>query len=143
MSNDQINNEFQCVIKTFENGGCSVGDTITFIKQNFDFVQMKKQELSEKIYFIYNHQELYGALVVNGNDYSWSIYHDKDGFGSLQKIEEKSAIKTCDYIVEMMIHFADTDKVKQVCPNVSNMNIENKVKTLKQIGLNTKGYHFK
>ena len=135
--------EFQSIVKTFKEGGCSAKDALTFINHNFEFLKTENQEIAEKIYFIYNNKKLYGALLVDENDYSWSIYGDDRGFSSLQKVDDEGFIKKGDYIVEMMIHFADTEKVKQAFPSVSNMSIEKKVKTLKRIGLNSKGYHFK
>ena len=39
--------------------------------------------------------------------------------------------------------YTDADKIKEAIPEIEDMNVENKVKTLKNIGLNSNGYHIK
>ena len=43
----------------------------------------------------------------------------------------------------MMLNFAETDKVRKIVPNISEMNIETKVKVLRSVSFNSTGYHFK
>ena len=48
-----------------------------------------------------------------------------------------------DYIIDMILNFTNTDKIKKIVPNISQMNLENKVKSLKKLKLNSDGYHLK
>ena len=57
--------------------------------------------------------------------------------------ENDEALTNGDYIVEMMINFAEQEKVRAIIPDIEKYNLEQKVQTLKKIGLNSNGYHFK
>ena len=79
---------------------------------------------------------MYGIIWVNGDDYEWSVFEN----GIFRRIM-KSDNDEHDYIVDMILEFADTEKIKRVVPDICNMNLENKIKTLKKIRLNSQGYH--
>ena len=59
-----------------------------------------------------------------------------------ESVEEKTE-KNNDYIVEMIINFINEKKFQNIIPNLQEMNTETKIKALKNIKLNSKGYHIK
>lgn len=143
MKQEQIIDEFSELIEVFKQKGCSLDQALSFIYNNFDFVIDKYEEFSQNIYFIYNHSCLYGILVAKGDFYEWSIY-DNGKFNQLMQVNGlNNGDKGADYIVEMMINFANMDKIKKIVPEVISMNVENRIKMLKRIGLNSNGYHFR
>lgn len=144
MNQMQILEEFRPIIEKLCNQECSIQDAMTFICKNYEYLKEKDLKEKDKFYLIYNNKNLYGIIIVNENEYEWSLYNEEEGFSPLIKLSStKNDIKNSDYIIEMMIHFADSSKVKDIVPEIETMNIENKVKTLKRIGLNSKGYHFR
>lgn len=143
MNQEKILNQFKIIIEIFKNNGCELEATLSFIDNNFQYLIDNYEKICDNIYFIYNNQSLYCVLIVKNNLYEWSVYKNNK-FGKIRSINSDDYnIKKCDYIVEMMIRFADTDKIKRIVPDIENMDIENKVKTLKKIGLNPNGLHFK
>ena len=49
--------------------------------------------------------------------------------------------KEHDYIIDMILEFTDAEKIKRIVPDIEKMNLENKIKILKKIKLNSQGYH--
>ena len=137
--------KFKVIFENLEARGCSKEEILSFIDSNFDLIQKEYETITERLYLIYNNKALYGVLFVDGDEYQWSIYRNNEKFMPLVRVggRDNNGLQNGDYIVEMMLNFADTEKVKQVVPNVSEMDVENKVKILKRIGLNSKGYHFR
>ena len=99
---------------------------------------LKHKEIANKIFFICNNTEIYAILIVNDNNYYWSICHNNTSY----PLEEKTE-KNNDYIVEMIINFINEKKFQNIIPNLQEMNTETKIKALKNIKLNSKGYHIK
>lgn len=135
--------EFNEIITLFENANISTDLALTFIKNNLDLLIEEMDTIVNNLYFIFNNNQVYGVIYAKEDNYSWSIL--KGGvFPTLKHFteEEQATLKGTDYIVEMMLRFADSDKIKIAVPEVVNMNIEQKIKTLKDIGLNSNGYHF-
>lgn len=85
-------------------------------------------------------KELYSVLYVNEDNYLWSTYDDNE-FMPFRKLSDD--FKNNDYVVEMVIAYTSSYKIKEAIPEIDDMNVENKVKTLKNIGLNSNGYHIK
>lgn len=137
----QLKEEVNNIIKTFTARGFSQEEIASFLNRNFDYIEEHGNMVQDHLYFMYNNHDLYGVLVACDNDYRWSVYHDGE-FTSFQTINSCADIKKSDYIVEMMIRFADSDKLKTIVPTIHNMSVEGKVKMLKRIGLNSNGYHF-
>lgn len=126
----------------FTTQGCTYESFLSFIINNADFL-LEKDNIHNKIYFLYNHKELYGIIFTDNESYTWCRYENKE-FQQLRKITFYHQDMTNeDFIIEMAIRFAESEKVKNIVPEIHNMNIEGKVKMLKKIGLNSKGYHFK
>lgn len=133
------------VVQMLLEKGCTVDEAVSFISNNVDFLGGEIDSIKDKLFLICNNKKKYALLFVDGNDYKWSIYKD-DEFKTIKKIDEDtdlSEVERSDFIVEMMIDFSKKAIVQQLAPDIKNMNIEGKVKTLKRIGLNSNGYHFK
>lgn len=145
MMKQKVLEKFKVIFENLEARGCSKEEILSFIDSNFDLIQKEYETITERLYLIYNNKALYGVLFVDGDEYQWSIYRNNEKFMPLVRVggRDNNGLQNGDYIVEMMLNFADTEKVKQVVPNVSEMDVENKVKILKRIGLNSKGYHFR
>lgn len=142
-SQDKIENQFKSIIEVFKKGGCSKSETLSFINTNIDFLIENENNFLENIYFIYNNNDLYGALIVNDNNYSWSIYKEQEFYPIRQNIDNNFDPSNGDYIVEMILNFSNKNSIKEIVPNIENMPIATKVKKLKQIKFNSNGYHLR
>ena len=130
-------NQFNEIINLFIRNDCSIKLALSFISNNLNYI-LKHKEIANKIFFICNNTEIYAILIVNENNYYWSICHNNTSY----PLEEKTE-KNNDYIVEMIINFINEKKFQNIIPNLQEMNTETKIKTLKNIKLNSKGYHIK
>lgn len=130
-------NQFNEIINLFIRNDCSIKLALSFISNNLDYI-LKHKEIANKIFFICNNTEIYAILIVNENNYYWSICHNNTSY----PLEEKTE-KNNDYIVEMIINFINEKKFQNIIPNLQEMNTETKIKALKNIKLNSKGYHIK
>ncbi len=130
-------NQFNEIINLFIRNDCSIKLALSFISNNLNYI-LKHKEIANKIFFICNNTEIYAILIVNDNNYYWSICHNNTSY----PLEEKTE-KNNDYIVEMIINFINEKKFQNIIPNLQEMNTETKIKALKNIKLNSKGYHIK
>ena len=130
-------NQFNEIINLFIRNDCSIKLALSFISNNLNYI-LKHKERANKIFFICNNTEIYAILIVNDNNYYWSICHNNTSY----PLEEKTE-KNNDYIVEMIINFINEKKFQNIIPNLQEMNTETKIKALKNIKLNSKGYHIK
>lgn len=140
----KIINEFNDLITIFNNVSIPIEVTLTFISNNLDIIIDNRDTIKNKLYFIFNKSDVYGIVFAKENEYSWSILTD-NSFSKLESIkpESQESISASDYIVEMIIHFANSEKIRKVIPEIDSYSIENKIKSLKDIGLNSNGYHVK
>ena len=130
-------NQFNEIINLFIKNGCSIKLALSFISNNLDYI-LKHKEIANKIFFICNNTEIYAILIVNDNNYYWSICHNNTSYPLEEKTEKNNY-----YIVEMIINFISEKKFQNIIPNLQEMNTETKIKALKNIKLNSKGYHIK
>lgn len=146
MNQEEVKNQFKIIIDLLKNKGCDMECILSFVNNNLEYLVNrldKMPNINNNIYCIYNNQSLYCLLIVCNDIYEWAICKD-NRFGKIKSFNKDNPnFDEYDYIVEMMIHVADSDKFKIIMPDVSNMNIEGKVKALKKIGLNSTGYHFR
>ena len=139
MIQKRVLEEFNGVIKVFKNNEIEDKIILSFIDTNFDFLK-EKEDIERHLFLLMNKKELYSVLYVNEDNYLWSTYDDNE-FMPFRKLSDD--FKNNDYVVEMVIAYASSYKIKEVIPEIDSMNVENKVKTLKNIGLNSNGYHIK
>ncbi len=139
MIQKRVLEEFNGVIKVFKNNEIEDKIILSFIDTNFDFLK-EKEDIERHLFLLMNKKELYSVLYVNEDNYLWSTYDDNE-FLPFRKLSDD--FKNNDYVVEMVIAYASSYKIKEVIPEIDSMNVENKVKTLKNIGLNSNGYHIK
>ncbi len=124
------------LIELFRQHGCSVEAIQDFIQSNFQYLIEENVDSSKNLYFVYNHKNLYGVIWVYGDEYEWSVYED----GKFRRVI-KDDDKEHDYIIDMILEFTDAEKIKRIVPDIEKMNLENKIKILKKIKLNSQGYH--
>lgn len=136
--------EIDKITEMFYNVGCSSEDAKSFIANNYDKIT-NTPNITNYLYFILNNVEVYGVILVIDDSYKWSLYKDEEfkPFKEISYDENNEALTNGDYIVEMMINFAEQEKVRAIIPDIEKYNLEDKIKTLKNIGLNSNGYHFK
>ena len=139
MIQKRVLEEFDGVIKVFKNNEIEDRTILSFIDTNFDFLK-EKEDIERHLFLLMNKKELYSVLYVNEDNYLWSTFDDKE-FMPFRKLSDD--FKKNDYVVEMVIAYASSYKIKEAIPEIDDMNVENKVKTLKNIGLNSNGYHIK
>lgn len=136
------NNSFKnlnLIIALFKNKNFTFKQALTFYMENFDILD-NIENVSEKIYFIYNHLDLYGLLLVNNDEYLFSIYLNEN-FQKIKELGKEDSYR--DYIVEIIIDFLYSEKVKTMIPNIENLSLENKIKKLKKMNANPYGYYIK
>lgn len=139
MIQKRVLEEFDGVIKVFKNNEIEDRTILSFIDTNFDFLK-EKEDIERHLFLLMNKKELYSVLYVNEDNYLWSTFDDNE-FMPFRKLSDD--FKNNDYVVEMVIAYASSYKIKEAIPEIDAMNVENKVKTLKNIGLNSNGYHIK
>ena len=139
MIQKRVLEEFNGVIKVFKNNEIEDKIILSFIDTNFDFLK-ENDDIERYLFLLMNKNELYSVLYVNEDNYLWSTY-DYNEFMPFRKLSDD--FKNNDYVVEMVIAYASSYKIKEAIPEIDSMNVENKVKTLKNIGLNSNGYHIK
>lgn len=138
---DKFENQFKSIIEIFKKGGCTQEDALSFINSNIEFLVNNDIELLKNTYFIYNNKELYSILIVDENDYYWSIYANNKFYPIRNNNNTNEENK--DYIIEMIINFANKEVVQRIVPDIKNMDTATKIKTLKKIKLNSEGYHIR
>lgn len=143
MEQKKFENQFKRIIDIFKDKGCSFNSTLSFIYNNFDYLIENQEKIEDNLYFIYNNKELYGVLIAWTDKYEWSIYENGNFYPIKSNIDNDNKLANRDYIVEMMLHFAEEEKVRRIIPDVISMNIDAKIRALKKIGLNSTGYHFR
>lgn len=142
-NNNNILQNYQYVVEGFIKQGYSASDIEKFFSNNKDYFAENLVEADSDIYFICNAKKVYALLVVKDDSYWWSLYQD-DEFQPLQRTsidDDSSEVMHTDFIVEMMLSVADSKKMQNVIPEIGSMNVANKVKMLKKVGLNSNGYH--
>ncbi len=140
MIQKRVSEEFSGVIKVFKNNEIEDKTILSFIDTNFEFLKENEEDIEKHLFLLMNKRELYSVLYVNEDNYLWSTYDDNE-FIPFRKLSDD--FKNNDYVVEMVIAYASSYKIKEAIPEIDTMNVENKVKTLKSIGLNSNGYHIK
>lgn len=136
MKCQKISEQFDEIKSVLELKGCPTSLALSFIKNNLSY--LKEADITNKIYIIYNHNEIYAILIIDKNNYYWSVCQDNILYPLEKKTKENK-----DYIIEMMLNFANEEKIKKIVPNISEMNTETKVKVLRSFHFNSTGYHFK
>ena len=135
---------FKNIINAFYNQEYGINEVKHFIKNNEEYFSQMSVLDDKKVYFIYNCEKIYAVILVKGNSYWYSLYVDNE----FQKIQKSVVLCDCDlensdYIIEMILNTAISEKMKKVVPNIESMYVENKVHVLKDLGLNSNGYHIR
>lgn len=140
--------QFKRLLENLINSGIEEYYALKFIEENIDILASKDEDqeydVNNSIYFLLNNQDVYGVVYVKGNTYYWSNYIN----GSLTKLKtinerDEDYLQSSDFVVEMIINFANSEKIKRIIPEITTYSIEEKLKTLKNLGLNENGYHIK
>ena len=137
---EKVVKEFNEVIEVFGESNLDYKTALLFISTNLEFLRRKREGIKDKLFLIMNKKELCSVLYINNDSYLWSTY-DKEEFLPFKSPSKN--FEDNDSIVERVLSYTDTDKIKEASPEIEDMNVENKVKTLKNIGLNSNGYHIK
>lgn len=124
--------------------GISKENATSFIENNLDILFEKDININDYIYFVLNNQDIYGIILADQDVYYWSNYIDGEltNLKTLSNSIEEN-LEDVDYIINMVINFANSEKIKRIIPTIENYSIENKLRVLKKIGLNKNGYHIK
>lgn len=137
---EKVVKEFNEVIEIFGESNLDYKTALLFISTNLEFLRRKREGIKDKLFLIMNKKELCSVLYINNDNYLWSTY-DEEEF--LPFKSPSNNFEDNDSIVERVLSYTDADKIKEAIPEIDAMNVENKVKTLKNIGLNSNGYHIK
>lgn len=139
IARETINKNIKEILKHFAEQNCTLDSIHSFILNNLDFILGLENCIRDNLYFIYNGDNLYCVFLAFEDTYYWSLY-ENEKFSCIIS-EDKNL--NYDYIVEMILHFADAEKIKRISPQITSMNIEQKIHELKKIRLNYDGYHVK
>lgn len=139
--------QFKRLLENLIKSGIDEYSALKFIEENIDILAKKDDDdydVNNSIYFLLNNQDVYGIVYVDGDTYYWSNLIN--GFlTKLKTVNEKDEefLQASDFVVEMIINFANSEKIKQIIPEITTYSVENKLKALKNLGLNENGYHVK
>ena len=139
--------QFKRLLENLIKSGIDEYSALKFIEENIDILAKKDDDdydVNNSIYFLLNNQDVYGIVYVDGNNYYWSNLIN--GFlTKLKTVNERDEdfLQASDFVVEMIINFANSEKIKQIIPEITTYSVENKLKALKNLGLNENGYHVK
>lgn len=139
--------QFKRLLENLIKSGIDEYSALKFIEENIDILAKKDDDdydVNNSIYFLLNNQDVYGIVYVDGDTYYWSNLIN--GFlTKLKTVNEKDEdfLQASDFVVEMIINFANSEKIKQIIPDITTYSVENKLKSLKNLGLNENGYHVK
>lgn len=141
------NNEYEQFNKLLENllaSGIEKEEALKFIEENIDTLSCEGRDVNDNIYFILNNEDIYAIIYVIEDDYYWSTLID-GRLTSLKTLDKDECVNidNADYIVEMIIDFANNEKIKKVLPEIASCNLEDKLRLLRKIELNSNGYHIK
>ena len=82
-------NQFNEIINLFIRNDCSIKLALSFISNNLNYI-LKHKEIANKIFFICNNTEIYAILIVNDNNYYWSICHNNTSYPLEEKTEKNN-----------------------------------------------------
>lgn len=139
--------QFKRLLENLIKSGIDEYSALKFIEENIDILAKKDDDdydVNNSIYFLLNNQDVYGIVYVDGDTYYWSNLIN--GFlTKLKTVNEKDEdfLQASDFVVEMIINFANSEKIKQIIPDITTYSVENKLRALKNLGLNENGYHVK
>lgn len=139
--------QFKRLLENLIKSGIDEYSALKFIEENIDILAKKDDDdydVNNSIYFLLNNQDVYGIVYVDGDTYYWSNLIN--GFlTKLKTVNEKDEdfLQASDFVVEMIINFANSEKIKQIIPEITTYSVENKLRALKNLGLNENGYHVK
>ena len=139
--------QFKRLLENLIKSGIDEYSALKFIEENIDILAKKYDDdydVNNSIYFLLNNQDVYGIVYVDGDTYYWSNLIN--GFlTKLKTVNEKDEdfLQASDFVVEVIINFANSEKIKQIIPEITTYSVENKLKALKNLGLNENGYHVK
>ena len=112
MIQKRVLEEFNGVIKVFKNNEIEDKIILSFIDTNFDFLK-EKENIERHLFLLMNKKELYSVLYVNEDNYLWSTFDDNE-FMPFRKLSDD--FKNNDYVVEMVIAYASSYKIKEAIP---------------------------
>ena len=98
MKYQKISEQFDEIKSVLELKGCPTSLALSFIKNNLSY--LKEADITNKIYIIYNHNEIYAILIIDKNNYYWSVFRDNIHYPLEKKTKENK-----DYIIEMMLNY--------------------------------------
>ena len=126
-------------LEVIKKKGCNAISALSLIKNNPILLEYCPDDLDKKLSFIFNHEKLYAALLINGDYYEWSTYDD-DTFSEF-KCGTIIGEETDDYIVDMIVDFIYNNKISKMRKDIPLEELvyqfKNKMKT------NSTGYHLK
>lgn len=125
------------IISILKRKGIGIQEAMTLIRNNPKLLQIDYKELEKRLYLVINHNNIYAALYVEENTYSWSLWRD-NSFTPF--VASTASEKNNDYIIEMMISSIEKYfKIKQEQKDT----LEEKIEQFHLIKKNEDGYHLK
>jgi len=136
MEKVKIIENYEKLILFLRKKGISDGAVKSFINNNKSIIEENIDNILDRLFMIYNNKDLYCILLTIDDRYLWSLYKDNE-FSAFKSINNEK-----DSIVEMMVGFIDSNKIKDIYPDIDGLNLNKKIKLLKKCKLNSHGYHF-
>lgn len=137
MSKQEILKKILIISSILKRKGINIKRSISLILNNPELLNVDYKELEKRLFIIVNHNQVYAALYVKENIYSWSVLKNNI-FSRFVTSEAKE--NNNDYIIEMMIE--SIDKYSKII-NDQNVTLEQKIGQYQLIKKNEDGYHLK
>lgn len=136
--------QFKKLLMNLIASGIDKEEALKFIEENINTLSCDGRDVNDNIYFILNNEDIYAIIYAVDDTYYWSNLIE----GILTPLKNLDTVQlekmdNADYIVEMVIDFANSEKIKKLVPEITYCNLENKLRLLKKIELNSNGYHIK
>lgn len=127
------------IVKIYEllsSHGFSINEIKKFIENNSSLI-IDIHDLSDNLYFLYNSKSLYSIIYLKDNNLNWWLY-DINSFKNVKNYQVND-----DALINDIVSFLNSEKFKLFFPKDCNDTLEDKMKLVKRIGLNKKGYNIK
>lgn len=136
---NQVYEKMYANLEVIKKKGCDLRSGLSLLRNNPILLEYTPEELDHKLSFIFNHNQMYAAILIDKNYYEWSLYENESfsEFKSPTVYKEESD----DLVVHMMINSIVHNKFTR---KKNKLSLEDEINVFKNnIKTNSTGYHIK
>lgn len=133
------NEQFNELVKSLKDNGCTNESIRSFIVNNYDFLSTQDKSIIDKLFFLYNGKNLYALIIVEDDNYMWSNL-ENDEFTKLMNSNDEDGLR--DFVIEDMLRFGEDGKFDHIVPGLKDGYLKN-IRVLQKTKFNSNGYYIK